>query len=148
MISKPAHSWLIFFLHRNKTFLFVKIDSCIFSICLIQDFGKPQKISTHSDNPWKKSKKKVNIICGHANSPVKSVFFCQAQTSLKIFPWILDCFARPISKFPPNLVSCLFLQPAESVRNHGYRNSYNLMDCGHKSWVFLLFQLWIVNYYV
>ena len=74
-----------------------------------------------------------SIICGHPNSPVKSVFFCQAQTSLKIVLWILDCFARLISKFPPNLVFCLFLQPAESVRNQGYKNRYNLMDCGHKS---------------
>ena len=83
---------------------------------------------------------KVHIICRHANSPVKSVFFCQAQTSLKIFPSILDCFARPISKFPPNLVFCLFLPPAESVRNHGYRNRYNLMDCGHKEITFICFQ--------
>ena len=47
--KRTIHGTLhIFF--RNKSFLFVKIESCeIFSICLIEDFVKPCKISAHSD---------------------------------------------------------------------------------------------------
>ena len=42
-------TWYTSFFFRNKTFLFVKIEAEIFSICLILNFMKTRKISAHSD---------------------------------------------------------------------------------------------------
>ena len=41
---------IILFFFKNKFFLFFKIESWNFSICLKKNFVKPHKISTQSDN--------------------------------------------------------------------------------------------------